>query len=407
VTVPSPASLLLLAAVLAGPAGPQATAPKKAPSPAAVAKAPAEPAMPFEEVAKRAANARQAEAAEEAAEWYRRGVRMRPAWEEGWWYLGSLAYGLDRHAEARDAFTRFLALKPDSGPAWALRGLAEFRLKQYDQALRHLSKGMALGSVGNAEIRRVVYYHFVFLRLRAGQFELAVEPLRLLARTEPESAVLLDACGLLVLRDARLPADIPPEKAELVRAAGAAAYSGFTSRLDEMRERFDALLARYPDVPNLHYAYGVFMMDVDQEKAIAAHKRETEIQPDAVMPRLELAFAYERIGAFAEALPWAEQAAKLAPGVFAARYAVGRALVETGQVSRGVAELEAAVRLAPESSEVRFGLAKAYTAAGRTADAAREQETFLKLQAGKKEPANQLPGFARDLTTSSEPPPTP
>jgi tetratricopeptide (TPR) repeat protein len=391
---------------LAGPAGPQAAAQNVAP-PVSAPGTKAELALPFEEVAKRAANARQAEAPEEALEWYRRGVRMRPSWEEGWWYRASLAYGLDHHAEARDAFTRFLALKPESGPAWAMRGLAEYQLKQYDQALRHLSKGMSLGSVGNAEIRRVVYYHFVFLRLRAGQFELAVEPLRLLARTEPESPVLVDACGLLVLRDARLPTEIPPDRAELVRAAGAAAYSGFTSKLDEMRQRFDALLERYPDVPNLHSAYGVFMMDVDAEKAIAAHKRETEIQPEAVMPRLELAFAYERNGAFAEALPWAEQAAKLAPGLFAARYALGRALVETGEVSRGVSELEEAVRLAPESPEVRFGLVKAYAAAGRTADVAREREIFKKLEARKKGPSDDLPGFARDLTAPSDPPPVP
>jgi tetratricopeptide (TPR) repeat protein len=381
----------------------KAPAAKKAPPP----KAPAEPELSFDEVATRAANARQAEAAEEALEWYRRGVKMRPSWEEGWWYRGSLAYGLDLHAEARDAFTRFLALKPDSGPAWALRGLAAFQLEDYDAALRYLSKGMSLGSVGNAEIRRVVYYHFAFLRLKAGQFELAVEPLRLLARTEPETPMLIDACGLLVLREALLPTEIPKERAELVRAAGAAAHAGFTSKLDTMKERFDALLERYPDVPNLHYAYGVFMMDVDQEKALAAHRREIEVQPDAVMPRLELAFACERNGAFADALPWAEQAAKLDPRLFAARYALGRALVETGQVSRGVAELEQAVSLAPESPEVRFALMRAYNAAGRTADVERERAIFKKLEAQKKTTSDDLPGFARDLSVPSDPPPVP
>jgi len=399
-----------LALVMATAPGAEAALPPAPPPAATSSPKPAagltaeELALPFEEVARRAANARDAEAPDEAIKWYRRAVRLRPAWDEGWWYLGTLHYGADHHAQARDAFQRFLALKPDAGPAWALRGLCEFELKQYDDALRHLTKGLSLGSVGNVEIRKVVYYHLALLRIRAGQFELAVEPLRSLARTEPETPALLDACGLLVLRDPRLPSEIPAERRELVRAAGGAAYAGFESKTDEMRKRFDALLQRYPDVLNLHYGYGVFMMDVDQEKAVAAHLREIEMQPGAVLPRLEIAFAHERRGEYEAALPYADQAARLAPGLFAARYALGRALVDLGQVSRAITELEEAVRLAPESPEVRFALVRAYHAAGRTEDVERERAVFKKLEAQRKGPSD-VPGFARDLT--APPPPTP
>jgi len=327
---------------------------------------------------------------------------MRPSWEEGFWYLGSLSYSTDRYPEARDAFARFVALRPDAGPAWALMGLSEFQLKQYDEAERHLSKGMALGSVGNSEIRKAVYYTFALLRIRAGQFELAVDPLQQLARSEGETKALLDACGLVALRDARLPAAIPDEKRELVRAAGGAVFSGFLLKTDEMRSRFEALLERYPSVPNLHYTYGLFLKDVDLAKAIAAHEREVEVQPDAVLPRLELAFGHETNGEFKEALPWAEAAVKLAPRLFAAHYALGRALVNLGQAERGLGELEEAKRLAPESPEVRFALMNAYAAAGRPPDAQREREAFGKLMAGRKGPSD-LPGFARDLTAQSAP----
>ena len=51
---------------------------------------------------------------------------------------------------------------------------------------------------------------------------------------------------------------------------------------------------------------------------------------------------------------------KLAPGLFAAHNALGRALFETGQIERGIAELEEAVRLAPESRQARATLAGAY-----------------------------------------------
>jgi tetratricopeptide (TPR) repeat protein len=386
----------------------QAAAPAKpsASASSAVKPAASEPALAFDEVARRAVSARETGAASEALEWYRRGVGLRPAWEEGWWYVGSLAYSADRYAEARDAFGRFVALKPDAGAGWAMRGLSEFQLKQYDEAQRHLSQGMALGSVGNGEIRKIVYYDFALLRIRAGQFELALEPLQSLARSGPETPALLDACGLVALRDSRLPVEIPEERRELVRSAGGAVFAGLTWQSEEMRRRFDALIERYPKQPNLHYTYGMFLKEVDLDKALAAYEREVEVQPEAVLPRLELAFAHETNGRYAEALPWAEAAAKRAPGLFATRYALGRALVELGQVERGVLELEEAVRLAPESPEVRFALVRAYTAAGRQQDVERERAVFRKLVAEHKGPSS-LPAFARDLTAPPEAPPKP
>ena len=404
--LPSLAPLLVVAAALSGSAEAQAPAPTKPAAASTSPKAAAEPALSFDELAKRAASAREADAPEEAVKWYRRGVKLSPSWEEGFWYLGSLCYSTDRYTEARDAFSKFVALKPDAGPAWALLGLSEFKLKQYDEAQRHLAKGMSLGSVGNGEIRKVVYYHFALLRIRAGQFELALEPLQTLARSGPETPALLDACGLVALRDARLPADILAEKREMARAAGAAVYSGLSLKLDEMRSRFEVLLVRYPAVPNLHYTYGLFLKDVDAAKALAAYEREVEVQPDAVLPRLELAFAHETSGRYAEALPWAEAAVTLAPRLFAAHYALGRALVELGPADRAVQELEEAVRLAPESPEVRFALVRAYGAAGRTDDVERERAVFRKLVAERKGPS-EVPGFARDLTPPLEPPSKP
>ena len=74
---------------------------------------------------------------------------------------------------------------------------------------------------------------------------------------------------------------------------------------------------------------------------------------------------------------------KLAPGLFAAHNALGRALFETGQVEKGIAELEAAVRLAPESRQARATLAGAYARAGRAADAEREQAALRGLEAAQ------------------------
>jgi predicted Zn-dependent protease len=104
-----------------------------------------------------------------------------------------------------------------------------------------------------------------------------------------------------------------------------------------------------------------------------------------VYARLDLAFELLRRGEYAAALPPAEEAVKLAPGLFAAHHAVGRALAETGELERGIRELEAAARLAPESPEMHFALARAYAKAGRKADAERERTTFSELDQKRRE----------------------
>jgi tetratricopeptide (TPR) repeat protein len=390
-------ALLVSALLLCVPAGATQTA-----GAAQTAGARAAPAVSFEEASRRAAAARDAGDAAGAIRWYREGVRLRPAWDEGWWYLGALSYEGRQSAQAARAFARFVALKPDSGPAWALRGLAEFDRHNYDASLRYLARGLSLGSVGNVEIRDVVYYHMALLRIRAGQFPLASEPLAALAHAKSETPSLATACGLFLLQMAVLPAQVPAEKQELVQMAGRAAFSVLGLK-PEARARFEELLARYPDTPNLHYAYGAYLMQQGEEQAepaLAAFRKELEVDPKAVYARLEIAFELLKRGEYAQSLPYAEQAVRLAPGLFAAHHALGRALVDTGEVARGVSELEQAVRLAPDSPEMRAALARAYVTAGRRADAEKERDAFRRLQVEREK--NRLPGFVREDTIPEE-----
>jgi tetratricopeptide (TPR) repeat protein len=336
---------------------------------------------PFDGVAGRAATAREAGRLAEAAALYREGVGIRPLWDEGWWFLGTLHYELNQHREAALAFERFLELKPEVAPAWALRGLCEFQLGQYDAATRHISKAKSLGSLGNPEIRLVTEYHWALLLIRDSQFEMAAQAAMVLARGYKEETLELDEmAGLMVLRLPMLPSEIPAEKRDLVRTAGRAAFSYLALDSRDAAGRFLELLARYPDVPNVHYAHGIFLMQQqERERALAEFRRELEIQPDAVHPRLAIAFEYLERGDFEKALPVAEEAARLAPELFAARNAHGRALVAADQVERGVAELEAAVRLAPTSPEMHFSLARGYDRLGRREEAARERQIFKEL----------------------------
>ena len=343
------------------------------------------PAAAFEEVARKAAEARDKDQLDEAIRWYREGARRRPRWDEGLWYLATLLYERDRFAEARDAFRRFLAVKPEAGPAWALQGMCEFRLKQYDAALRSLEKGTDLGYGTNTAVQRAAWFHLSMLLVRAGQFELAVRPLTFLARSEPESEALVEVAGLMLLRVAKLPAEITADERELVTRAGRAAYAHLSRNGEEAKRRFDDLIARFPSAPNVHYAHAIFLLGSDSSAALAEFRKEIEIQPGSVFARLDLAFELIRRGDFADALAPAEEAVSLAPQLFASHHALGRALVEAGSLERGIVELETAARLAPEGPEMHFALARAYAKAGRKDDAARARATFAELDRKRRE----------------------
>lgn len=344
------------------------------------AAATAAPAPSFESVSRRAASAREGNRLTEAIRLYRQGVRLRPRWDEGWWYLATLLYETDRHPDAREAFRRFLALKPDAGPAWALRGLSDFRVADYEGALAHIDKGLQLGIGGNAEVLRVARYHQAILLVRAGQFELATPVLTALARGEAESVGLVEAIGLMMLRMPVFPADVPAARRELVRRAGRAGYLHLARRGEEAGRAFAELVAAFPTEPWVHYTYGVSLLASDAAKGLAELRRETELQPDAVYPHLEIAFELLRQGDNEGARTAGERAVALAPGLFAARNALGRALVELGDLDRGTRELEAAVRLAPDSPEMHYSLARAYAQAGRKDEAARERAAFAELE---------------------------
>jgi len=362
------AALLLL---LAGPpAASPASPPPRRPAPAAPS---------FEDVARRAAAARDANRLDEAIRLYRQAVGLRPRWDEGWWYLATLLYDGDHYAEAREAFRHLVALKPEAGPAWVLEGLCDFRVKDYAAALEHLDQGLGLGVGGNQEMLRVARYHQALLLVRGGQFELATRPLTVLARAEPESTGLVEAIGLMMLRMAMFPEDIPEGRRDLVRQAGHAGYLHLARKGEEAGAAFAQLAASYPSEPWVHYAYGIFLLATEPQKGLAELRRETEVQPQAVYPHLDIAFELLREGDNAGAKAAATRAVELAPGLFAAQNALGRALVELGDVDAGIQALETAARLAPDSPEMHFSLARAYAKAGRKEEADRERALFAEL----------------------------
>ena len=349
--------------------------------PAAAGAAP-QPAPPetFESAARRAQAARDAARDVEAIAAYQAALALRPDWDEGLWYLGTLLYQSGRREEADAAFARFLQLKPQAGAGWVLRGFCSFETGDYKAAADLLRRGLGLGLRGNAELEALGRLRLALVLLKTYQFEEAIQPLTLLARDGPEKPEVVVAVGLALLRMAALPSEIPAERQALVQKTGRAGAFHLAERGADAEREYAELVAAYPEEPWIHYAQGLLLLRTDSERGMAALKRELQVNPGNVLACLEIAFELLKLHRNEEAKAVAERAVELAPTLFATHVALGRALVELGEVDRGIRELEQASRLAPESAEVHFSLARAYARAGRETDAARERAEFTRLQ---------------------------
>jgi len=362
-----------------------------------------EPPPLFEDLARRAAEARGGGRLPEAIARYREALSLRPAWDEGWWYLGTVLYELDRHGEAREAFAEVTARKPELGPAWTMRGLCDYRLAAYEDAERHLEEGFARGLAGNEAILKVARFHRAALLVRQAEFDVAMGELTLLVRMMDGSGPLYDLAGLVLLRLAHLPHEVPEDRRDLVAAAGRAGYWSLTRNNPEAEKAFAALIARWGDEPQVHYSYGVYLLREEPDRALQEFRRELLRDPGHVYSHLQIAFEHLKRLDYAGARAPAEEAVRLAPRLFASHNALGRALVGLGETEKGVASLEEAAQLAPDSPEVFFHLAQGYQRAGRPEDALGARTTFSRLDKARQarrranllgRPPPDLPGEA-------------
>jgi tetratricopeptide (TPR) repeat protein len=343
----------------------------------------------FAQVSKQAETARVEQRWDDAERLYREGVRLRPQWKEGWWYLGTMFYDQDRYEEARAVLRRFTVLDAKVAAAWAFLGLCEFETRKYEEALAHLEQAVTLGLDEPSQLGIVTRYHMALLRTREGKFEAAVEILMRFAQQGQDKPEFVEAAGLAALRKPLLPTELPPPERELVLQVGRAVIDTGARRPAEAQKEFENLLASHPQMPNIHYLFGSFLLTSDPDAGLVELKKELEISPGHLPALAQIAFEYLRRGDPAAALPYARKAVDADPQSFIAHNALGRVMVESGDLENGIKELELSKQQAPGSPQTRIALASAYAKAGRSADAARERAEFLKLKQLSKKPEEQ------------------
>jgi tetratricopeptide (TPR) repeat protein len=312
------------------------------------------------------------------------------------------------YARAEAAFKHLLQIEPENGRGWVLLGMVEYELGRFDDALQHLQLGRTLG-IGNAELEKVATFHAALILIWKGEFLVAQRLLMRVARAGAEDPDLIMALGLAALRISTWPDNLKAFEKPLVNRVGLIEYqAAHTPSLDSLAAYRD-LVAEFPRVPSVHYAFGNFLLNAGQyQQGLEQMRQELEINPRDVLARLQLAMAYIEVNEPEKALPHAEEATHLDPKLFASHYALGWACYKLGRNDQAIVELERAVHLAPDSPQAHFALSQAYMRAGRKADVKRERGIFARLQqseAARNRPtgAKEQPGSPAENPSSCPP----
>ena len=305
------------------------------------------------------------------------GVASDASWKEA-----MRDYSTGRYAEAIASLKNWVEQKPDDGTAWAVMGLSEFDLRDYDNALIHLQRGQQLGLGASRQAASFATYHLALLLNRSGRFEAATALLATLADFQPMASDVQFALGLSLLRMPVLPSDVADAKRQLAASAGGVALLLLAGKYDAAFPEFQKLIAQYPDAPYLHFAYGTALESLSQfEEAKAQMRAEMKLSPQSALPWIRIASISLRQHLAADALPAAQTGVQLAPDSADAHYVLGRAWLELGDTQKSISELERAVSMAPSSPEPHFALARAYAKADMKERAQQERAVFARLNA--------------------------
>ena len=334
----------------------------------------------FENLVHQAEAARDAKRLDEALALYKRGLELKPDWEDGWWNAGSIAYDLNKYAECASDFHRMAELKPDSAPGWTMEGICEYQLRDYKAALRSLTQAERVRFEENPELSRAGGLHLAIVLTKFGYFEKALLLLTDVAAIEQKTPEIIAAAGIAGLRKRWVPPEVPKSDQDKVFKLGDAMASALSRDYGGAVERFELALRDYPQEPEIHYRFGAFLMTHDPDRGIQEIRKTLDLDPGHVPATFGLARIYLKRGEPEAALPYAQKAVKLRPEDSTAHLALGQALLATGDPTGAARELKSSAKLDPKSPTPHWILAEAYAKLGRRADAERERAESKRLR---------------------------
>ena len=351
---------------------------------AAIAKSAAtvpRPAQSFETLSRQAVEARDAKHFAEALALFRKALKLKPDWVEGFWEAGSIEYDQDQYRECAADFHRLAALTQDkASPAWTMAGLCEYHLRDYHEALKSLFQAQRLGFQEPAELGRAARLHLALVLIKLSRFENALSKLVELTRNDRKTPEIIVAAGIAGLRKPWTPPEVPDSERDKVYKLGDAMAAVMEQDSKEALAKFDVVLRDYPNEANVHFRFGAFLVAEDPDRGLKELLKTVELDPNHIPALVSLASIYLKHDQPKDARGYAEKAVKLSPDDFATHVTLGRVFQGSDDLADAAREFETAVRLAPASPESHFSLATVYAKLGRKEDSAREREEFRRLR---------------------------
>jgi tetratricopeptide (TPR) repeat protein len=338
--------------------------------------------LEFDELVRRAGSAERSADARAAIPLYERALELRPEWGEGRWNLSMLYYSAKQFREAAASLELWLERNPNSGTGWAVLGLSEFEVHDYENALIHLQRGDSLGLGASADSIRSARYHEAILLNRKSEFARAAQILSAEAGSGVLQKEIAFALGMAFLRIPHFPEELLIAQRPLVERTGAAAALLADSKYDLALPKLRELLREFPQAPFLHYVYGSALSSLSMfDEAATQFEAETRISPQSELPLVELALLSLQRHSAKEAVASARRAVQLAPSSATAHYVLGRGYLEAGDLDSAAKVLEIAAKMSPGSPEIHFHLARAYARQNLPEKAEEERVIFARLNA--------------------------
>ncbi|HEX6624596.1 MAG TPA: tetratricopeptide repeat protein [Pyrinomonadaceae bacterium] len=327
-------------------------------------------------------------------------LRLGEVLAQAYHNLGVIAAQQGRPAEGAAQFAAAAAWKPDLAGLDRNWGIVSFSAGQHEQAVQPLSRHL-LKQPADTLARRMLGVSYYL----TGNFKQAVETLRPLDAVITDDAELAYAYGVSLVRlaDAKAATALFTRLAERhARAPQARLYAaqGFMMIAD-----YDGALREYraaarldPALRQAHYNAGLSLIHLNRlDEAEQEFRQELALNPADEVSKYHLAYVLlESKQKTAEAVTLLKEAIAARPDYADARYRLGKALSEQGDVAGAIEHLEAAARAEPTKDYIRYQLSIAYRRAARPADAERELQLYKDLKASSRSREAPQPGAMGD-----------
>ncbi|MGI8470320.1 MAG: tetratricopeptide repeat protein [Pyrinomonadaceae bacterium] len=302
--------------------------------------------------------------------------------------LGVIAAQQGNLDESLAKFAAAAEWKPDFPGLDRNWGITSFRANQFDKAIAPLSRWVK-SHPEDALSRRMLAVSYYFNK----NYKSAVETLKPIEATLPKDSELAYFYGISLVQLERQPeaavvfANLAAQNSKDAQVRFYAAQ-GFVLVGDYERavKEFRAAATLDPNLAQAHYNAGQSLIRLNRlDEAEKEFRQELKLNPADEQSKYSIAYTLlERKINTDEALSLLREAILTRPDYADARYQLGKALIEKGEITEAVEQLENAANAAPDKDYIHYQLSIAYRRAARPADAEKELKIYRDLKDAAK-----------------------